>query len=372
MRMRALVLVAMLSVAVPWASAGETETDGDDEPTITDTFELDHADARSLAARMGGDVFVDHLTQLAHQAAAARAPHLLGALLGPMVQATGDGLTPFLPDGLAAPPAAMPGRNALLVRGTPDAIDEFRELLELLDQPVPLVRIELDAVSSTERFDRDRVLKWRGLSGSMSGTLDDGAAPVGAMRLYVGMGDMGLAVARSERATRTLGSERLMVTTESGSPATITMGTVQPTLLPVTVRDAFGFPATGYEVILTDIMTGLFVLPRVNGNGTVTMHLSPLFQRPAGEVLAPGGARIPIVESLAETTVVTVGDGQTVAIGGLSSVGDTTSRALSPALPEEAALSLARTVERYEVTLFVTPHILPPPRAAGDDVDPFL
>jgi hypothetical protein len=52
----------------------------------------------------------------------------------------------ILPDGLVHQFAVVPGRNAIAVRGTPKAIDEFREIVGLLDTPVKRVNLSVSLV----------------------------------------------------------------------------------------------------------------------------------------------------------------------------------------------------------------------------------
>ncbi len=59
----------------------------------------------------------------------------------PKVAPVTGGLSRLLPDDLDGAPVAIPDQNALLVRGTAQAIDEFREIVALLDKPVRRVRL---------------------------------------------------------------------------------------------------------------------------------------------------------------------------------------------------------------------------------------
>lgn len=332
---------------------------GADDGAITTVLSLHAADATALAAAMGGTSLEDTFALMAREAGTRRDGRLMGVRGLPALSKAGGGMADMLPEGLAGPPVALPDRNALLVRGTPAAIEEFRELVEALDKPVPQVQITVDVFSSPTRFDTERALRWRAMGDGVLAAAGAGGPAGRGLEMYVGVGDVQLAYDTSIGRSATTKHESMMVATQSGSPALIGIRTQRLTPVPLAVLDAFGFVQTVYDLVETEIATGLYVLPRVNADRTVTMHLAPVLDRPVGEVAVPGGGELPVVESLTETTVVTVADGQTVAVGGLRSVEDTRYESGGPFPSEESAWEAGRMVEVSEVTILVTPTILP-------------
>ncbi|KRT70434.1 MAG: MSHA biogenesis protein MshL, MSHA biogenesis protein MshL [candidate division NC10 bacterium CSP1-5] len=61
----------------------------------------------------------------------------------------------------------------------------------------------------------------------------------------------------------------------------------------------------------------LDVTPQIASDGTVTMHIHPIVTDKLGDAVAPTGETAPIVSIRETDTLVRVGDGQTVIIGGL-------------------------------------------------------
>lgn len=351
--------LCLLLLGALFALSSADSAEGEDE-TVLDVIELKAADARALAGAMGGQAIEDSMAAMARGASRKRQGHLLGIVGGPPMVDGPDGLSALLPDGLAAPPVALVERNALLVKGTPQAIDELRELIRALDKPADHVRINVDVFSSPTEFDTQRALQWRAIVGGMVGA-SGGGPPTGrgGLELYLGLGDVGLAFESSIAQTATTKHEGMMVVTQSGSPATIGVRTNRFTPIPRMVYDKFGFASRVYDLIETEIMTGLYVLPRVNAAGTVTMHIVPILDRPVGEVMTPGGGSIPVIESLSESTLVTIADGQTVAIGGLTTAENSIHTQFGVFENEMDAWNAGRTVRRNEITIFVTPTILP-------------
>jgi hypothetical protein len=267
-----------------------------------------------------------------------------------------DGLSPWIPEGLD-PPIALVEQNTLLLRGTQEAIDEALELLRLIDKPAPMVRIDLKAISSPEEFDSGRNLMWRtiGSDTTLGGSAGSGG---GGLRFSWALGDLGLALDQFETQSRGYGEEDLFIVTESGIPAYVGVRYVEPSFLPERAYDRSGNIITTYNVVYNVVETSLYVLPQVNGNGTVTMFLSPFFSGKVGEVTPPGGTAFPIIQTHALNTIVTVADGQTVAIGGFKRIvlGDT----YQGQGPIEASdlPRWRRSLQVEDVTLFVTPRII--------------
>jgi len=365
---RWVALLAGVGLCATLACPVARPAHGVDE-VLTETIELRAADARAVASQLGGVAFGDSLASLARRASRRMGRGLLGTAYGPPLPAAEGGLSAMLPEGLEGPVVGLVERNALLAKGTQEALDGLRELIEQLDRPVPMVRVDLDALTTSQQLDPGRLLEWRlvGSMGSAAGSDTSGSA---VPSLDLGLGDVALALGGLTAKAQGTRHEALSVMTASGSPATIAMGTRRPALVPFTALDAFGFPYTAYEVWIADVVTGLFVLPRVNAGGTVTLNLGVLFEAPVGEIIGPGGFVAPVIESLRETTVVTVADGQTMAIGGLRSVEGRREYRGAPLSLEEAEALRLQMRER-EVILLVTPHVIPP-ASPELEPDPYL
>ena len=61
----------------------------------------------------------------------------------PQPEDTAAGAASLLPDGIELPLTIVPGRNAIAVRGTADAIDALREIFALLDSPPKRVQLQV-------------------------------------------------------------------------------------------------------------------------------------------------------------------------------------------------------------------------------------
>ena len=320
-------------------------------------------DCRALAVRLGGGWIADPMQALASEgvarmaggkfAVAGIAPYL-GDVFGQSGEMDGGRGSPR-PEGLTNA-VALVEQNAILLQGTPEAIEQTLQLLELIDKPVPMVRIDLEAISSPDVFDRGGGLQWSAIgpqgvstSGSVGGS--------GGSELRWATGDIGLSLNQFETLSRGYDDETLSIMTESGFPAYVGVRNTEPSFSPYQVRDRNGAIITLYDVYWVTSETSLYVVPRVNRDNSVTMFLSPQFSRKVGEVAPPGGTGFPIIENTELGTVVRVMDGQTIAIGGMRRVrADNTyqgARGLTAGLLPE----VRRTLHVENVTLLVTPHV---------------
>ncbi|MFQ6098030.1 MAG: hypothetical protein ACE5O2_09925, partial [Armatimonadota bacterium] len=93
------------------------------------------------------------------------------------------------------------------------------------------------------------------------------------------------------------------------------------------------------------------VLPRVNGDDTVTMRLRPTLVDETGIVGGPMGTSAPVTRRTLAETIVRVPDGQSVCIAGLPRAQDSVNRTFGLA-------GTSRTLARSSLAVFVTPKIV--------------
>jgi len=328
-------------------------------------------DCRALAVRLGGSWIADPMHALAGEglarmaagkfAVAGIAPYF-GDVFGQSGELDGGGRI-LRPEGLRNA-VALVEQNAILLQGTPEAIEQTVQLLQLIDKPVPMVRIDLEALSSPEQFDRGGGLQWSAIgSQGLSATGSVGGSSGNELRWA--LGDISLALNQFETESRGYDDETLSIMTESGFPAYVGVSNTEPSFSPYQVRDRNGDIITLYDVYWTTSETSLYVVPRVNRDNSVTMFLSPQFSRKVGEVAPPGGTGFPIMENTGLDTIVRVMDGQTIAIGGMRRVRADNTRQGARGLTAGLLPEVRRTVHIENVTLLVTPHVY---RAENDPI----
>ena len=108
---------------------------------------------------------------------------------------------------------------------------------------------------------------------------------------------------------------------------------------------------------------GLEVTPTHIGDGYVTMDVRPTVSGVTGFSVGEGGTSAPIISDRSAHTTVTMGDGDTLVIGGLYTNSTVSDKAKLPFLGDIPCLGklFTRTKDqkvKTELVFFITPHIL--------------
>ncbi|MGE5531068.1 MAG: type II secretion system protein GspD [Bacteroidota bacterium] len=261
------------------------------------------------------------------------------------------GATLPMPEGLTQRPMAVPGQNALLLRGSTDALDRTEELIRMLDKPVKMVNIELKLVDQPEEAVEEWGLDFRGFGeGVAVGSV--GNAPAAGIALRYGVGNLQALAGFDQRRSRGVNVTGANVTTFDNTPATVSFGETLPFFVSHISYDLWGNRHVETEPNFIFAGIELFVHPRITGDDTVTMRLSPTITEAAGAVMAPDGSSIPITKTLLTDTQVRVRDGESMVIGGFNRLSSSQMDRFSSLLGEK---KISRTSNPM---LIVTPHII--------------
>lgn len=237
------------------------------------------------------------------------------------------------PAGLSQPPVAIPAQNALMLRGTPEALDRTEEIITMLDKPARMVNIELAMLDTPEERVEQWGLDFRTFNGSAAAGSVGNVPPAGAM-LRWGIGNLDLLFGLDQRRARGREATGANVTTFNNTPATVSFGQTLPFFVSRVSYDVFGNRHVDIEP--NSIFTGieLYVLPRINRDDSVTLRLVPTIVEAAGAVTAPDGSSLPITRNVMLDTQVRVQDGEAFVVGGLRRVTDSQTERFRTALGE--------------------------------------
>jgi type II secretory pathway component GspD/PulD (secretin) len=261
----------------------------------------------------------------------------------------GGGLASFLPEDME-PPVAVPNQNAVLARGTVEALDKFAELLAQLDVPIKQINTQVDLVDNRTTDVAQAGVDFHLADGSAAGNVF--AQPAGGQSfLAYATGAMSALASAGLRSNSSTTVDSANVTTQSGSPAAITVGKVTPFFAPMVTYNMFGQRIVDYQVGAIFSGIELWVLPRALPNDMINVLLRATFIDTVGAVTSPTGTQIPITESVSKVAQLTIKSGQTVCIGGLSRVNDSQSQFV-------AGLGQVTQRERTTALLYVTPKIV--------------
>ncbi len=276
---------------------------------------------------------------------------------------TGTGGTISLPGEMEAPVAIL-SHNALLVRGTREEIDEFREMLQLLDIPAKQVEISTKWIDVSTTASRALGIDWAVTNGALE-IFNLGFAPGEAanngIRYGRGRWWAELAVLENNSMATVINEPR--VTCMNGMPGLIAFETEIPYFAAQISYNQFGQRTVDYTSEFVQVTNELWVVPQINPDDSIKMQLSPQLQDQVGTVEGPNGERIPIITSQYVETMVRVQNGETIVLGGVIRQDESVNLRKTPLLadiPIIGKLFQSRRTEKNntELLIFVTPRIV--------------
>ncbi len=269
----------------------------------------------------------------------------------------------LLPDGIDSLTAFMRD-NALLVRGTPSAIDEFREILAMLDRPAKQVEIATKWVEVTTTAARALGIDWSVSNGALE-FWNLGFAPGEASNngIRYGRGRFWAELAALVNNSEATVVNEPKVTCMNGMPGMIAFETEIPYFSATISYNQFGNREVDYTSDFVTVSNELFVVPIIHPDDSILMTLSPQLQDQVGTVEGPNGERIPIITSQFVSTTLRVHDGETFVLGGVMRKDESINLRRTPLLgdiPIIGKLFQAKRTERNnsELLIFVTPRIV--------------
>jgi general secretion pathway protein D len=155
-----------------------------------------------------------------------------------------------------------------------------------------------------------------------------------------------------------------VVTTVNNAPVSITFTRTIPVILSTPVFTGFGTSALAPSIVPVPVVTGLFVLPRINGDESITMFGQVFSSNVESFVTGPQGASAPITQVIQAPVQRIIRNGDTMVVGGLIRKATNVATNKVPLLgdlPLIGSLFQSRntTVDDSELLVFITPSIIP-------------
>lgn len=273
------------------------------------------------------------------------------------------GSTELLP-GDMEPPMGIMRDNALLVRGTAEELDEFREILSLLDTPAKQVEISTKWMDVGTVASRALGIDWSVSNGALE-VWNLGFAPGEASNngMRYGMGRFWAELAVLQNRGQATVINQPKVTCMNGTPGTISFETEIPYFAATISYNQFGQRTVDYTSEFVQVVSELWVVPQINPDDSVRMQLSPQLQDQVGTVEGPNGERIPIITTQFVETMVRVPDGETIVLGGVVRKDESNNIRSTPLLSDIPIIGGLFQSKRKEITstellIFVTPRII--------------
>lgn len=260
--------------------------------------------------------------------------------------------------------------NSLLVQGTPEAIEQLKRIIRLLDIPPRQISIKIEQIAVQSTFEKSFGIDWNIQSNDLNIGTNIGLSSTGTISVSL-LGDNWRAqFAASVAQGKASVVDSFLITTMNNVPATIMQVNSVTIFIPI-VNQVQG---AGLQTVFTPFplqaTTFFTAIPRVNGDNTITMIIPLQFSRFIGESVGPNGERIPNLNFTNIVALRRVASGQTIVVGGITNRQETTNSNGIPLLkdlPFIGSLFRNKRVSKNnnETLFFFTPTILPDPIATG-------
>ena len=253
------------------------------------------------------------------------------------------------------------GSDLIMVTDVPDNFELIERIIRTLDQENAQINISIKFIETTLKQDEAMGINWSmradtSLSIGLGELTSNNGSKVNLATLTPVTFAAMLQVLSSDAGTTLL--QEPQVTTFNNSPATITVGTTIPVLVPQAEGSMFG--AVPYTYQDQNVNVSLSVLPRINENELISMNIDAAVQAITGYV---GAEQRPIVSNRTTTTNVMVKNGETLLIGGLIFDQDDLTVEKLPILGDLPFLrkffrTNSKKKSQNELLIFITPTII--------------
>ncbi|NIQ81152.1 MAG: hypothetical protein GTN93_24260 [Anaerolineae bacterium] len=258
--------------------------------------------------------------------------------------------------------------NSLIVKGSDEGITELKEIVKQLDIAPKQVEIKAEFVEISTSQASSLGIDWS--LQRMSSMFETQFNPKGNVIVGYASGNV-----MANLRTQLLQHKAKMVnapiiSTLNNVPAVISISTVVPYWTAVMTSPGEGQLVTQNVVQFLPVQSMLTVVPRINGDGSITVFLQPTVSETGEPVKGPDGTEIPRTTQQMLQTNRRVMNGETIVVGGIIRKSDTTSVSEVPLLgrlPIVGPLfrSTTKSSEDKEMLIFLTPRIVPERSTAG-------
>ena len=253
------------------------------------------------------------------------------------------------------------GNDLLMVTDVPTNFELIERIIRTLDQENAQINISIKFIETTLKQDEAMGIDWSlRADTSLSfgiGEITSHSGNKVSMATLTPMTFAAMLQILSEDAGTTLLQEP-QITTFNNSPASITVGTTIPVLVPQSEGSMFG--AVPYTYQDQSVNVSLSVLPRINENELISMSIDAAVQAITGYV---GAEQRPIVSNRTTSTNVMVRNGETLLIGGLIFDQDDLTVGKFPVLGDLPFIrkffrTNSKKKSQNELLIFITPTIV--------------
>ncbi len=267
--------------------------------------------------------------------------------------------------------------SAIIAQGSQEVLAQIEDLIKLLDFGPEQVAIEATFVEINLGDSSDTGVDWSAFQSYTASLNFDWEGIFGRDAIFrVGAGD----ASPNTAVLSSAGNQLLLNFIKNTSDGKIVSNPRIITGSSITAEMSVGteFPIPEYEVTTTDsgatavsisgfdyqeIGVILKVTPKVNADRSITLEIEPELSSQIDESFITAGFAIPVISSSKMKTTVTIGNGETIAMGGLIQTEETDSISKVPFLNKlpvvgKAFQSSSKSYDRKNLMIFVTARLI--------------
>ncbi|MBX3107963.1 MAG: type II and III secretion system protein [Fimbriimonadaceae bacterium] len=258
-----------------------------------------------------------------------------------------------------------PATGELIFQGTSQAYQELLDIIARIDKAPKQVTVKVEYITTTNNFDKSFGIDWnyeRGgvFAGVAPGRFASSADPV-FLNYATGNMSMRLRTLLSNNNGRVVTAPILR--TFNNQNASLSASVTTFLFVTNNIITNGGTTNTTTTPIPLTITTNLAIRPRINGDNTITLYLNPRVSNITGFRTSPDGQQFPEFAQQAITVALRIKDGETIALGGLTTKSDTFTQNRIPLisdLPIIGQLFRKKTTTQSssELLVFVTAKIV--------------
>ncbi len=259
--------------------------------------------------------------------------------------------------------------NAIILKGSPEHIARMKEEIAAIDVPVDSVILETQFVELDETGATNVGFNFQNTNGQIGQVTltSEGFSPAGlqsAHGIFSGSLQASLYAQIQKGHGKIVSKPRIAA--QSGGEAKIVTGDALPILTSITLS---GVNGVSQQVQYVNVGVTLQIAPRVSSDGYVTSHVFCVVSSVTGY-----SQNYPTISQREAETSVTVRDGETFVIGGLTQDSDIVSKSKVPGVGDIPLLGEIfhlnnETKAKTELYIVVTPRVVrhgdPGPSVAG-------
>ncbi|HLJ54806.1 MAG TPA: hypothetical protein VKT77_07170 [Chthonomonadaceae bacterium] len=267
--------------------------------------------------------------------------------------------------GITGQVLANPDSNEiLLITDDPSEFDKLKTLIKYLDVKPKQLMIRAEFVTVTSNGTNGFGINWTFQKVNLIGGANTGFSTTNTAFLQFASGNL-----QTELSfIITSGQGRLvaapMATTLNNVPVTFTQTNTQPVFISTPVVTPGGTTVIAQQIIPLQVTQGLSVLPRINGDESITLFGTALSTSLGAPITGPNGESFPNITTQSSPIQRIIRNGDTMVISGLTSKNDVLTENKVPLLGDLPLIgnlfrSRNTTTSDAELLVFITPTIIP-------------